>query len=392
MRQNDSLNLKSIFEGSSKLSRFFGLQYHNKIIGIAAFAGFFFQLFLSPVRGQVSGNPSEFASRLAAVEDPSLRLTLSKSIAVGLIKDAREFDSALSIGMARAIRDNPAVFSTRSFYQLNKSVGEEISRLAAPISGLDRDSLKNVSMNNNGAGNLFNPISEKIPASYESTYNLAGLFNPKVGTNDAQSLEKEIDRYFQTLSDDPVIKYSLQCTKTSIGDLKRNWFGPGMAFEHIIAGEYKGNEVSGYHWWYKFYRDEQKGGTKYLKTLQANGSKKIFTGQFSWDPDLSGPIPVKMKKKGGFTVGHSPQALLALGHIAIETAKKNGNVPVGITFKAGINGETYTWQVYTVGGSLRSLFPMAAKSGSEDVTPGSYFAEEEDVLKSATLDEKPSVH
>lgn len=347
--------------------------------------------------GPVFGQPTDsLADRLQTITDQALQKTLANSVSIGLIQTDQEFDAALSEALARKIRGNPEVYNGNNnqpsdLSPYKKALSDQIAKLAEPIAKLDRDALKKVPMNNSRAGNLFGTLQEKVPASYEATYNLTTKFNPKVGTYDSPALDKDIDAYLHSISGDPVIKYALDSTQTTIGDLKRNWFGTGAGFEHVIAGEYKGGEVSGYHWWYKFYCDEKAGRAKYLKTLDGFNNPRVFTGQFSWDPDGSGPISTAMKKKGGFSIGNSPMALLAIGHIAMESARKLGSIPGAMTFRAGINGEVMNWQVYTMGGSLRSLFPMISKGGN-DVSIQKYYESEEDALKAFSAEGSKTIH
>lgn len=324
----------------------------------------------------------DWQARLETVHDASLRRTLENSIAAGLITDAADFETAVARAESRFRSQNPTSQTVVRAGGNTQAIRDVIAKSAAPIPGLDRDAV-DVEKNEGLRTTLFKPIAEKVPASYETAYRLAVKFDPRVGTDDTKRLGSEIDAYLASIANDPVIKQALSSTGTTMSDLKRNWFGAGAGFEHVICGEIKGSGVSGYHWWYKFYRDEQNGNAKYVSTLDNAGSEFAYTGAFTWDPDGSGPLPNAKKKKGGFTVGCSAQALLALGHIAIESARKFGSVPGALTFDAAVNGRTFTWQLYTMGGTIRSLYPMGGKGVEvdENKMAEEYFDLEEEALQ-----------
>jgi len=342
----------------------------NKIIrlfGVLAFFSFVFSSNFS-----LGETPSDLLDQVSSIEDTSLKRLIENSVSVGLITTSQELDSAVARWKEKALRDNPAAFffgMGNSFpsQKSSESIAQEISRLVAPLEKLDRDAMPNVSMNNNKLLKLFKPISGTVPPSYDATFCLAVKFNPIVGTDDSPRLDSEIDAYLAVIANDPCIQYALKTTGTSLNDLKKNWFGPGCGFEHVFNGEVKGNEVSGYHFWYKFYRDENESRTQYISTLQGFGDPYIYTGQFAWDPDGNGPMQRAMKKKGGFSVKNSPQAILAMGHIAVETCRKNGGIPGALIFPAKINGESFNWQLYTFKGTIRSLYPMVPKVISKEV-------------------------
>ncbi|HQG29806.1 MAG TPA: hypothetical protein PLY73_14730 [Candidatus Ozemobacteraceae bacterium] len=335
----------------------------------------------------------DWKSRLAGIQDASLKRTLENSIAAGLIVDDADFETAVARAETRFRSQNPTSCSSVRAGGNTEAIRDAIAKAAAPIPALDRDAV-DVKKNEGLRTNLFKPITDKVPASYETAYRLAVQFDPRVGTDDSTRLGKEIDAYLASIANDPVIKQALSSTGTTLSDLKRNWFGSGAGFEHVICGEIKGTGVSGYHWWYKFYRDEQNGIAKYVSTLDNAGSEFAYTGAFTWDPDGSGPLPNAKKKKGGFTVGCSAQALLALGHIAIESARKFGSVPGALTFDAAVNGRTFTWQLYTMGGTIRSLYPMGGKGfeADENRVAEEYFELEQEALQAVNSAGSLTVH
>ena len=318
-----------------------------------------FVLFSSSFLGAQESRLPLFSSQLETVADSTLRQTLRNSIIAGLIENQHDFDLAVSQAEAAANRNNPGLYT--AFERRGSSTADEISRLCAPISGLDRDAMKVAKTPKYKAGEnyLFVDVNSTVPRSYENAIKLCGLFNPKNGTNDASRLSKEIDAYLDSIKSDPVIKHALSSTGTTLQDLKKNWFGSGLGFEHVIAGELNGKKVSGYHWWYKFYHDERAGNTQIRAVTADVGNPKAFTGSFHWDPDgEDGPLPNGYKSIGGFSIGNSVQAILALGHIAMEVSRKNGGIPGAMRFRANINGADSYWQLYTMNGNIRSLYPI----------------------------------
>jgi hypothetical protein len=295
----------------------------------------------------------QFSTQLNQVSDQRLRTTLENSIKIGLIKTPEELNQALQRAKTRSITPS---FDSSSRYDWD-AMKSDIQRISAKIPSLDRDAVEVEKIDGYKSRLLFKEISCELPKSYELAYSLCEKFDPRNGTNDHKELDKEIDYFLGQIADDPVIKYALRETNTNIEDLKRNWFGSGLGFEHIISGELKGSSVSGYHWWFRFYRDERRDMADVISSFNDIGNDCIYTGNFYWDPDGDGPLPRGKRRIGGFSVGNSVQSVLALGHIAIETARKYGGVPGALSFRANINGEEYKWQMYTMHGNIRSLYP-----------------------------------
>ncbi len=331
----------------------------------------------------VSAEVPDWTSLLNRVSDVRLRQTLQNSINAGLIADQGDFDAALM----RAHGGNGSGASS-------SNLAREISKACAGLAQLDRDAVHDVLID--GRTRLFKKYTGKFPQSYAAVIKLAACFDPKVGTPELKKWSREINEYLRSIENDPVIQHALKITKTSIEDLKMNWFGPGAGFEHVICGEMKTTTVSGYHWWYKFYDDENAGRTKFQGSIDHAGDTGIFTGRFTWDPDGAGPLPNLKKSKGGFTIGNSAQVLLALGHIAIETARRSGgNAPSAIQFDADINGHAYTWQLYTFGNTIRSLYPICGSGDTahaDDRLDALYFDLEEDCLRGLYGEGSLNVH
>jgi hypothetical protein len=324
---------------------------------------------------------SSFHDQLVAIEDASLRKTLENSIVSGLIESPEDFSAAVRRAEAIANNASPILYSAYGSRDI-KALQSLITKLAAPISGLDRDAIKVIKNEKKRQGNLFEEYTGTIPRSYKDALALCEKFNPKAGTNDAAKLNKDIDAFLASIQNDPVIVHALKSTDTTIEDLKKNWFGSGLGFEHVIAGEVKGSKISGFHWWYRFYDAERRGNADVLSSVAGIGNQRIYTGSFLWDADGSGPMPQAKKPKGGFINGNSVQAILALGHIAIEAARSMGSVPGSLSFKANVNGEEFSWQLYTMGGNIRSLYPIGNSKGSVN-PPGQdpiYYDHEREVL------------
>ncbi len=280
---------------------------------------------------------------ISEIDDSSIKQEIKNNILLNCYSDNEEFNDVL---------DSSSDMLESRF---------DITGPAEEIYKLDDGKMDNVTITEHRGKSLFSPIDEtKIPESYKWTLELCNKFNPAKNTNDHKRLKKDIDEYLDKIQDLPVIKHALKVTGTSIEDFRKNWFGEGRGFEHIIAGETSGSTVSGYHWWYKFYDDEKKGQVVYQSSLEALNDENIFTGKFTWDPE--GSVKKCSKKKGGFIIGESAAALLALGHIAMEASKNNGIRTLRSKFWANINGTSYLWCMYTQNGTIRTLYPTASQS------------------------------
>lgn len=216
-------------------------------------------------------------------------------------------------------------------------------------------------------GPLFGALDEaSLHPSYQAAFELCQLYDP--GNFSAQEVRTQaIDAFFQTVAPMRPIQEALAATGTQLKDLKRNWFGQGRGFEHVICGEMGGppdnRKLGGYHFWYLHARYEKLGSARYLGEAYSGRNRRqgladsgIVTGNFDWDPDGSGGLPLLAKKpKGGFSVGHSVAPLLALGHLILETPALKAQRSV----QADLNGRTYSWVFYASDAdqSLRTLYP-----------------------------------
>jgi poly(U)-specific endoribonuclease len=100
-------------------------------------------------------------------------------------------------------------------------------------------------------------------------------------------------------------------------------------FEHVVVGEQKQGKVQGYHFWYKYYMDEQfrrddgdDSETDLIKFLEwknspGDQSPEVVTLSYQWRAfDYEAKKFRKLTKPiGGFWVGPSIEGLLALGTV-----------------------------------------------------------------------------
>lgn len=324
---------------------------------------FLVSVFVSSFLNNVSAaDLSQFSDKLGQITDLKLQTTLKNSIQAGLIETEEDFDKVVARAESAANSNSTIYYSAYDRAADVTAMSKKITSLVNPIRKLDKDAVKVIKNEKSNTEKLFQDITTTLPKSYKATIDLCNKFNPKVNTDELKTNGKAIDEYFASIKNDPCIQHALSVTNTDMQQLKSNWFGSGAGFEHVIAGEIKGSKVSGYHWWYRFYDDERRGHAEVINAVAGIGNPNIYTGSFTWDPDGKGPLPTCKKPKGGFTTINSAQALIALGHIAIETARSmnNGKVPGAFTFHADINGESFTWQMYTLSGTIRSLYPMTS--------------------------------
>jgi poly(U)-specific endoribonuclease len=100
-------------------------------------------------------------------------------------------------------------------------------------------------------------------------------------------------------------------------------------FEHVVVGEQKQGKVQGYHFWYKYYMDEnfrrddaddsETDLIKFIewKNLSGDVSPEVVTLSYEWRAfDYEAKKFRKLVKPiGGFWVGPSVEGLLALGTV-----------------------------------------------------------------------------
>ena len=141
-------------------------------------------------------------------------------------------------------------------------------------------------------------------------------------------------------------------------------------FEHVVVGEQKAGEVSGYHFWYKYYLDDwpillesddiDYAGTRYDGPRRGEGRltsigrqvPEVVTLAYRWDAHdfETGSKRPLFQRIGGFWVGCSVEGLLALGTVRFF---QRGRVD------AVINGARYEVDLFRSpdGKSVRTTFP-----------------------------------
>lgn len=207
------------------------------------------------------------------------------------------------------------------------------------------------------------PAGLRLHPSYEATYALCRRFDPMNGWG-GEVGRAEAMGYLEGLADMAPIRAALALTGKGLDDMARVWFSRGRGFEHVFAGESDsdgGRVLGGYHFWYVHYRYEREGKARYLgadygRIPAARGLADPFivTGKMSLDFDGPGPLPAYAKvPRGGFTVGHSAAAMLALGYVAFYAT---GYAPV----VADVGGRAYPWTVHRAGPGIRTLWPYLA--------------------------------
>jgi poly(U)-specific endoribonuclease len=121
--------------------------------------------------------------------------------------------------------------------------------------------------------------------------------------------------------------------------------------------------VNGYHFWYKYYRDEHyhvKGSIQDLITVLSNQgwdgdtTPDFVTLSFEWKPFsrlAKQQIPL-VKPQGCFWVGPSPEGLMAIGTVRFLQAANPPKL-------ADINGVRYKLKLFRSwdGNHLRSFYP-----------------------------------
>ena len=181
-------------------------------------------------------------------------------------------------------------------------------------------------------------------------------------------------------------------------ELFRIWFEPFTnhfrgrsthfctGFEHVFVGEGKFNpregaaasrgKISGYHNWLKFYLDEKAErvnflGYKYDLNGKGPDTPHVVTMQFMWNLiGFDGEIKAELIKtpRGGFFVGSSPAAELAMatvayfeGHHGLLDDQKRRVTLAGANFDLVMYHETL--QDGGRGKHIRSFFPILLGAG-----------------------------
>ncbi|PHE53614.1 hypothetical protein [Bacillus pseudomycoides] len=144
------------------------------------------------------------------------------------------------------------------------------------------------------------------------------------------------------------------------------WFlqfdsGSGISlsgFEHVFIGEKKneGSSLNGYHFWYKYYLEDQTGPNDkivYLGPKDKNTVPDVITFGYTLEAsDAHINNVLLFKNKGGFFIGLSPEGLLALGVARFaDTLSEHNTIE--------INNQEYDLALYSFGKrSMRTFFPI----------------------------------
>ncbi|PEU23944.1 hypothetical protein [Bacillus wiedmannii] len=221
-----------------------------------------------------------------------------------------------------------------------------------------------------------------IPNSKIQSYDLVKklfnnfFLNPHLREDNTVEEQKEVDE---------LLKYAIQSnpmklcrtfveTKkgTSLSDeqwytyLHNIWFlqfnsksGVNLSgFEHVFVGEKKkkGSSLNGYHFWYKYYLEDQLGENDkitYLGPRDKNSVPDVITFAFTLEAsDAQTDSTLLYKPKGGFFIGISPEGLLALGAARFaDTLSEHHTIE--------LNNQNYDLVLYSFGKrSMRTFFPM----------------------------------
>lgn len=228
----------------------------------------------------------------------------------------------------------------------------------------------------------------EIPAGKRASYDrVARLFNnftldQTKRENDFPAETEEVQAFLQAITTTPPMEvardYAARQTARAIGPdewratVARVWFERSnlggeskdlTGFEHSIVGEQKQGKVSGYHFWYKYYLDENfrapNGGESDLIDFKAwkggtENTPDVVTLSYVWrafDYEANAYRHL-IKPTGGFWVGPSVEGLMALGTVRFL---RDVNAPR----QAVINGHRYKLTVFPGGTphTLRSFFP-----------------------------------
>ena len=189
-------------------------------------------------------------------------------------------------------------------------------------------------------------IPKKKQASYDR---VAGLFNnyelDQTKEEDIAPEEaEEVQDFIETIYKSPPLVVAREYVEERMGReldddvwwniIQRAWFeqfDDGVnkdlsGFEHVVVGEQKQGKVQGYHFWYKYFVDENFvfGDTRkdLIQFLGRKGSAKdttpeVATISYVWEAfDYRTRQTRKLTKPtGGFWIGPSIEGLIALGTV-----------------------------------------------------------------------------
>jgi poly(U)-specific endoribonuclease len=197
--------------------------------------------------------------------------------------------------------------------------------------------------------------------------------------------EREVQAFIEAVYKTPPMEVARGYVSTQAGRsiatsewwsiLERVWFeqfdmGSNKdlsGFEHVIVGEQKQGKVQGYHFWYKYYLDENfRTDDEVVDTIKflrwegkpGDTSPDVATLSYQWQAfDYERKVYRKLTKPiGGFWIGPSVEGLMAMGTVrclAEALAPK----------KAVINDARYNLPLYRSPNdrNLRTFYPEFAE-------------------------------
>lgn len=189
-------------------------------------------------------------------------------------------------------------------------------------------------------------IPRKKKASYER---VAALFNnyeldqtkeDRIAPEEAEEIQDFIETIYKTPPLQVARDYIEERLGRELGDdvwwnmIQRTWFeqyDDGVnqdlsGFEHVVVGEQKQGKVQGYHFWYKYFLDEnfvfgglRKDLIQFLgfKEKPQDSTPEVATISYVWEAfDYRTRKTRKLTKPtGGFWIGPSIEGLIALGTV-----------------------------------------------------------------------------
>lgn len=146
------------------------------------------------------------------------------------------------------------------------------------------------------------------------------------------------------------------------GESKRDLSG----FEHVMVGEHKARnrQISGYHFWYKYYCDENfeiDGEIKDLievladHTMAGDDTPDVVSMKYRWQAycHQTDTYTTLTKNQGGFWVGPSAEAILAMGLVRFHDQTEEPEIAI-------INGYQYLLCLHpsSDGKHIRTFYPV----------------------------------
>ena len=236
-----------------------------------------------------------------------------------------------------------------------------------------------------------------IPAHKKETYTLCKLLldNYRLDKTKTERIsfaeEQEVHDFLEAIVDTKPMKVVRRYLTHKSGQtyssnrwyniLKQIYFTPFSmggsssltGFEHIVVGEQKESAVSGYHFWYKYYLDDNSSylmsdDIDYKGTRSDRADLRVpetSTVAFQWDAydhDKSVNRPL-YKGAGGFFNGCSVEGLLAIGALRFTRYGPK---------EAVINGAKYKLKMYSHYRQMITYYPEFIEIVDEDMIGKSF--------------------